>query len=46
MGRFNMGSTVILLLPPDTADWLLALQAGDRICVGQPLGKLSSRVIE
>ena len=40
MGRFNMGSTVILLLPPDTIDWLSSLKARDRIVVGQPLARL------
>jgi phosphatidylserine decarboxylase len=40
MGRFNMGSTVILILPPDTIDWLPAVQAGDRIRMGQSLARL------
>jgi phosphatidylserine decarboxylase len=39
MGRFNMGSTVILLLPPDTIDWLPGLQAGDQIRMGQTLAR-------
>jgi phosphatidylserine decarboxylase len=41
MGRFNMGSTVILLLPPGAAAWLPGLQTGGRITVGQPLARLS-----
>jgi phosphatidylserine decarboxylase len=45
MGRFNMGSTVIVLLPPNTGDWLTGLQAGDRICVGQYLAQLSVRTL-
>jgi phosphatidylserine decarboxylase len=37
LGRFNMGSTVILLLPPGTAEWLPALQPGSPVRVGQTL---------
>ncbi len=40
MGRFNMGSTVILLLPPGKAEWLAELGAGSAIRVGQPLARL------
>jgi len=40
MGRFNMGSTVILILPPDTIDWLPGMQDGRAIRVGQPLARL------
>ena len=40
MGRFNMGSTVILLLPSGMADWLPELAAGTRISVGMPLARL------
>ena len=42
LGRFNMGSTVILLLPPGTAEWLPALQPGSRVRVGQTLAWLGS----
>lgn len=42
MGRFNMGSTVILLFPPQTLAWLPELAAGSRIRVGQPLARLRS----
>lgn len=41
LGRFNMGSTVILLLPPRAADWLPALQPGSPVRVGQTLARLS-----
>lgn len=42
MGRFNMGSTVILLFGRDRVRWLDSLCAGDRVCMGQPLtGMLS-----
>ncbi len=39
MGRFNMGSTVILLMPPDALKSLVdSLGAGDAVKVGQKLG--------
>jgi phosphatidylserine decarboxylase len=41
LGRFNMGSTVILLLPPGRAAWLPALAAGGTIRVGQALAHLT-----
>jgi len=40
MGRFNMGSTVILILPPDTIDWLAPLKSRDNVVVGRPLARL------
>jgi phosphatidylserine decarboxylase len=40
MGRFNMGSTVILLLPPDLLDWLPKFASGTRVEVGQMLARL------
>jgi phosphatidylserine decarboxylase len=39
LGRFNMGSTVILLLPKGAADWLPGLAAGSRVEVGQALAR-------
>jgi len=45
MGRFNMGSTVILLLPPDTVDWLAGLRPGDPVSMGRPLAQLHTRVM-
>ena len=38
MGRFNMGSTVILLMPPGALKSLEGLGAGDAVQVGQKLG--------
>jgi phosphatidylserine decarboxylase len=40
MGRFNMGSTVILLTPPDLLDWLPKFATGSRVEVGQMLARL------
>jgi phosphatidylserine decarboxylase len=40
MGRFNMGSTVILILPSDTADCLSNIRAEHEVRVGQPLARL------
>lgn len=45
MGRFNMGSTVILLMPRGKCDWLDTVQAGSPIQMGQLLattGKVSA----
>jgi phosphatidylserine decarboxylase len=41
MGRFNMGSTVVLVLPPGTTNWLSECKSLDRIRMGQPLAKIS-----
>lgn len=43
MGRFNMGSTVILLLPPGAATWESALVAGRTLRMGERIGTLRSR---
>ena len=40
LGRFNMGSTVILLLPPGAAQWLPDLQPGAPVRVGQTIARL------
>jgi len=42
LGRFNMGSTVILLLPPQTLEWRSGLNPGQPIRVGETLGRLLS----
>jgi phosphatidylserine decarboxylase len=41
MGRFNMGSTVILLLPPGRSEWQGELAAGSAIRMGQALAHLT-----
>ena len=38
MGRFNMGSTVILLTPPGGVDWSPALRPGQPVSMGQSIG--------
>lgn len=40
LGRFNMGSTVILLLPRAMADWDVTLAAGQPLRMGMGLGTL------
>jgi phosphatidylserine decarboxylase len=40
MGRFNMGSTVILLAPTGALKTLAGLGAGDAVQVGEKLGKI------
>jgi len=42
MGRFNMGSTVILLYSRDRVDWLDDLQAGGTVQLGDVLGRIRS----
>jgi phosphatidylserine decarboxylase len=42
MARFNMGSTVILLLPPGAADWHDTLTAGRVLRMGERIGTLRS----
>ena len=41
LARFNMGSTVIVLLPPGRSAWLGTLEAGSTIRVGQALARLT-----
>jgi phosphatidylserine decarboxylase len=42
MGRFNMGSTVILVTPPNMIEWQSSARARDDIRVGQPLARVLS----
>jgi len=41
MARFNMGSTVILLLPPGAAQWAATLSAGRTLRMGERIGTLA-----
>jgi phosphatidylserine decarboxylase len=41
MGRFNMGSTVIVLLPPGRSTWSAGCAAGSTLRVGEPLAYLT-----
>ncbi len=40
MARFNMGSTIILLLPPGTSTWASTLTAGRTVRMGERIGTL------
>lgn len=40
--RFNMGSTIILLLPPGAAQWQPTLQPGRVVRMGEPIGTLTA----
>lgn len=40
MGRFNMGSTVVLLMPPGTLEWNSTLLPGSAVRMGQGIGTL------
>lgn len=39
MGRFNMGSTVILVFGPDVAEWAEGVRADEKVRLGQLLGQ-------
>ena len=43
LGWFNMGSTVILLLPKGACDWRESLIAGNTLRMGEAIGRLSSK---
>ena len=40
LGWFNMGSTIILLLPPHVCDWRSGLQSGQALRMGESLGRI------
>ena len=40
LGRFNMGSTVLLLLPPSNQGWQTTATLGEELRMGQPLAAL------
>ncbi|MGI9234139.1 MAG: archaetidylserine decarboxylase [Woeseiaceae bacterium] len=39
LGWFNMGSTVILLLPDNTGEWRNELKSGQTLRMGEPIGQ-------
>jgi phosphatidylserine decarboxylase len=41
LGWFNMGSTVIVLLPPKICEWHPTLSSGATVCMGQVIGDTS-----
>jgi phosphatidylserine decarboxylase len=43
MGRFNMGSTVVLLLPPGAISWDPALRPNQPIRLGEALGRWQAK---
>jgi phosphatidylserine decarboxylase len=42
LGRFNLGSTVVLLFPAGVVDWLPGLEVGQSVRMGQALGQLTT----
>lgn len=40
LGWFNMGSTIILLLPPRVCEWRSGLESGDAVRMGEILGRI------
>ena len=42
LGWFNMGSTVIVLLPPDSCTWHDDFKAGARTVMGEAIGELAA----
>ena len=40
LGWFNMGSTVIVLLPPGHCEWRSGLQSGDALRMGEAIGRV------
>jgi phosphatidylserine decarboxylase len=44
LGRFNLGSTVVLLFPRDVAEWSDALEPGQSVRMGEALGRIAPRL--
>jgi phosphatidylserine decarboxylase len=42
MGRFNMGSTIIVLFSEDNVEWNEGFQAGTAVRLGQAIGRISN----
>lgn len=45
LGRFHMGSTVVLLAPKGALDWQAGLAAGDALRLGQPLAQVLQHAV-
>lgn len=45
LGWFNMGSTVIILLPPDTGEFSSELGPGEQVRMGQAIGQTTGRTL-
>jgi len=45
LGRFNMGSTVILLFGRNAVRWEPDIRAGTTVRMGQRLGKIGKRIV-
>ncbi len=43
VGRFEFGSTIILLLEPDFAEWVTELKPGTPVQMGQPLARIKRK---
>ena len=46
LGWFNMGSTVIVLLPRDVCDWRHDLTPGKTLCMGESIGEIGKSGVE
>jgi phosphatidylserine decarboxylase len=42
LGRFNLGSTVVMLFPRGTIEWLPTLVPGQKLAMGQALGRIGA----
>jgi phosphatidylserine decarboxylase len=43
LGWFNMGSTVILLLPANVCEWRSGLDSGDALKMGEAIGRITTQ---
>ncbi|MDX1518438.1 MAG: phosphatidylserine decarboxylase, partial [Woeseiaceae bacterium] len=42
IGWFNMGSTVIVLLPDDAGEWVSSFRPGTRVRMGEAIGRMTA----
>jgi len=40
IGRFNMGSTIVLLFGKDAVEWTAVMESGTKLCMGQGIGNV------